>query len=87
MPSRSSAFPCAHAALGMRRPRPSAGEAPLLVWGPRCAFRNCQHLQEPGCAVRPGWARHAWYAELHAEVRAGEDLLRHRAGSKKRCAR
>ena len=50
----------------------------------RCAFRNCQHLEEPGCAVREGWARHAWYAELHEEVKAADELARHRAASKKR---
>ena len=40
----------------------------------RCAFSNCQHLAEPGCAVRDGWSRHAWYTELHAEVKAGREI-------------
>ncbi|CAL5230096.1 g13554 [Coccomyxa viridis] len=49
-----------------------------------CAFRNCQHLEEPGCAVREGWSRHEWYAELHEEVKAADEVARHRAASKKR---
>ena len=49
----------------------------------RCAFRNCQHLKEPGCAVREGWGRHEWYAELHEEVKAADEVARHRAASKK----
>ncbi|KAK9820948.1 hypothetical protein WJX81_002551 [Elliptochloris bilobata] len=49
-----------------------------------CAFGNCAHLAEPGCAVREGWSRHAWYAELAEEVRAADDLARWRATGKKR---
>lgn len=32
-----------------------------------CAFKNCQHLTEPGCAVREDWSRHELYVELHEE--------------------
>ena len=34
--------------------------------------------------MRDGWSRHDWYAELHQEVKAADDLARHRAASKKR---
>ena len=34
--------------------------------------------------MREGWARQEWYAELHQEVKAADDLARHRAASKKR---
>lgn len=34
--------------------------------------------------MREGWSRHEWYAELHQEVRAADDLARHRAAGKKR---
>ena len=34
--------------------------------------------------MREGWARQEWYAELHEEVKAADDLARHRAASKKR---
>ena len=50
----------------------------------RCAFSNCQHLQEPGCALIEGWSRHPFYVELHWELKAKEDLERHRAASKRR---
>ena len=43
-----------------------------------CAFRNCQQLNEPGCAVRPGWRRHPFYVTLHAELTQLEELQRHR---------
>ncbi|KAK9865460.1 hypothetical protein WJX84_010095 [Apatococcus fuscideae] len=49
-----------------------------------CAFRNCQHLNEPGCGVRPGWGRHPFYVTLHAELSQLEELQRHRSASKKR---
>ncbi|KAK9908042.1 hypothetical protein WJX75_002003 [Coccomyxa subellipsoidea] len=49
-----------------------------------CAFKNCQHLTEPGCAVREDWSRHELYVELHEEVKAADDLARHRSASKKR---
>ncbi|BDA45177.1 probable small ribosomal subunit biogenesis GTPase RsgA [Coccomyxa sp. Obi] len=49
-----------------------------------CAFKNCQHLIEPGCAVREGWSRHELYEELHEEVKAAEELARVRSASKKR---
>ena len=52
--------------------------APLLG---RCRFSDCRHLAEPGCAVRESVAagaidaaRHAFYAELLAEM----DALRRR---------
>ena len=34
--------------------------------------------------LREGWDRHAWYAELYAELREADDLARWRAASKKR---
>lgn len=34
--------------------------------------------------MREGWSRREWYAELHEEVKAADDLARHRAASKKR---
>ncbi|CAL8469056.1 g8597 [Coccomyxa elongata] len=49
-----------------------------------CAFKNCQHLIEPGCAVRKDWSRHKLYAELHEEVKAADELARVRSTSKKR---
>ena len=47
-----------------------------------CEFSNCAHVEEPGCAVRPGWERHGWYVELRAETVAAEALASSRAGSK-----
>ncbi|KAL0032589.1 hypothetical protein WJX77_009516 [Trebouxia sp. C0004] len=50
----------------------------------RCAFTNCQHLQEPGCCLREDFDRHPIYVELYHEVKQNEDLERHRSMSKKR---
>ena len=47
-----------------------------------CEFSNCAHVEESGCAVRPGWERHGWYVELRAETVAAEALTSSRAGSK-----
>ena len=48
---------------GLRALRPDADEATLTAsfddiktLAPRCRFRNCQHHDEPGCAVRDGVA-------------------------------
>lgn len=49
----------------------------------RCAFSNCQHVQEPGCCVRADFSRHPIYVELYHEVKQQEDLERHRSMSKK----
>lgn len=49
----------------------------------RCAFSNCQHVQEPGCCLREGFERHPLYVELYHEVKQQEDLERHRSMSKK----
>jgi ribosome biogenesis GTPase len=50
-----------------------------------CAFSDCQHLHEPGCAVRStGWERYPFYADLHAELRAAEATASARAASKAR---
>ncbi|PRW59814.1 Ribosome-associated GTPase [Chlorella sorokiniana] len=51
----------------------------------RCAFRGCQHLQEPGCVVREaGWERYPLYREIHAELKAVEEVMAQRQASKKR---
>ncbi|KAL0020260.1 hypothetical protein WJX79_003335 [Trebouxia sp. C0005] len=50
----------------------------------RCAFSNCQHLQEPGCCLHEDFDRHPIYVELYHEVKQNEDLERHRSMSKKR---
>lgn len=45
----------------------------------RCAFRGCQHLQEPGCVVREaGWERYPLYREIHAELKAMEEVMAQR---------
>ena len=49
----------------------------------RCKFKNCQHLDEPGCMVRSDWERLPWYAELHSELTASAALAKERAASKK----
>lgn len=49
----------------------------------RCAFSNCQHLQEPGCCLHEDFDRHPIYVELYHEVKQNEDLERHRSMSKK----
>ena len=46
-----------------------------LAVGCSCAFGNCAHLAEPGCAVREGWARHAWCADS-AATRSRASVLR-----------
>lgn len=50
-----------------------------------CSFKNCQHLQEPGCAVREGWKRHSLYSELHEELSqaADTDIARSTARKKR----
>lgn len=51
----------------------------------RCAFRGCQHLQEPGCVVREaGWERYPLYREIHAELKVLEEQSAQRQASKKR---
>ena len=53
-------------------PTPSPSPSPSLC---RCMFRGCQHLQEPGCVVREaGWERYPLYAEIHAELKALEEV-------------
>lgn len=32
--------------------------------GPRCRFRDCRHLQEPGCAIDRHWERYGYYRAL-----------------------
>lgn len=49
----------------------------------RCAFSNCQHLTEPGCAVRGDWERYELYCELHAEMDAVDEELNKRAAAKR----
>jgi len=49
----------------------------------RCAFSNCQHLQEPGCCLHEDFDRHPIYVELYHEVKQNKDLERHRSMSKK----
>eukprot|EP00891_Asterochloris_glomerata_P004589 jgi/Astpho2/4589/Aster-00167 len=50
----------------------------------RCAFKNCQHLEEPGCCFCRDFDRHAAYWVVYHEVKEREDLDRHRSMSKKR---
>lgn len=50
----------------------------------RCAFSNCQHLEEPGCAVRGDWERYTYYCDLHAELSQQEEIQRERAASKRK---
>ncbi|GAB4821983.1 hypothetical protein N2152v2_009029 [Parachlorella kessleri] len=51
----------------------------------RCAFGNCQHLVEPGCAVREAeWDRYPYYVDLHAELAQHEQVELERAASKKK---
>eukprot|EP00887_Chlorella_sp_A99_P006599 scaffold3.g6599.t1 len=50
----------------------------------RCAFRSCQHLQEPGCAVRGDWERYPLYCEIHGELKAVEAEAAARSASKKK---
>ena len=35
----------------------------------RCAFKNCQHLEEPGCCFCRDFDRHAAYWVVYQEVR------------------
>jgi ribosome biogenesis GTPase len=35
-----------------------------LEAGVRCRFRNCRHLQEPGCGLQRQWERYPSYVEL-----------------------
>jgi len=48
-----------------------------------CRFSNCQHIHEPGCAVRGEWERYPFYLEILEETKAKEDRDRHRSASKK----
>lgn len=50
-----------------------------------CRFSNCQHIHEPGCAVRGEWERYPFYLEILEETKAKEDRDRHRSASKKVC--
>jgi len=46
---------------------PGHSQADARVRVRSCAFSNCAHLAEPGCAVREGWARHPWCARAFCE--------------------
>jgi ribosome biogenesis GTPase len=61
---------------------PEIGAA-LAASGP-CAFANCQHLSEPGCAARGDWERYELYAGMHAEMRALEAASAGRSLDKRR---
>lgn len=41
-------------------------------------------MDDEGCAVREGWLRHEWYAELRKELEQAAAIARERATSKKR---
>ena len=63
---------CAHLPAHLKPPTPPRFAFPFLC---RCMFRGCQHLQEPGCVVREaGWERYPLYAEIHAELKALEEV-------------
>ena len=49
----------------------------------RCTFSNCQHLSEPGCAVRGDWERYSLYTTLHAEMHSLDEETAKRAGAKR----
>lgn len=49
----------------------------------RCAFGNCRHLDEPGCAVRGDWERYEFYAALRMELQELADVAKSRATSKR----
>lgn len=49
----------------------------------RCKFGNCQHMDDEGCAVKEGWPRHAWYAQLRVELEQAAAVAKERATSKK----
>ncbi len=48
-----------------------------------CAFSNCLHLDEPGCAVRSrSWERYPLYCELVSELQAQADYRKSDIGIK-----
>lgn len=49
----------------------------------RCAFGNCRHLDEPGCAVRGEWERYNYYVALRMELQELADVAKTRATSKR----
>uniref|UniRef100_A0A061RKD7 Ribosome biogenesis GTPase n=3 Tax=Tetraselmis sp. GSL018 TaxID=582737 RepID=A0A061RKD7_9CHLO len=49
----------------------------------RCLFKDCRHLQEPGCIVRGEWERYPLYTALLSEVEEKDRLMRQRSVSKK----
>lgn len=49
----------------------------------RCAFGDCRHLDEPGCAVRGDWERYSYYVALRMELQELADVAKTRAMSKR----
>ena len=83
---------------GMRELKPTGEEdladtrfADLNTLAEHCRFRNCQHQQEPGCALRAAVAagtldatRLAHYLKLHGEVTGAADRQRQQVSGKEK---
>ncbi|GJP47526.1 hypothetical protein CLOM_g6709 [Closterium sp. NIES-68] len=48
-----------------------------------CAFTDCRHISEPGCAVGSGWERYRHYVMLMEEIRARETAEIRAMGTKR----
>ncbi|CAI5468765.1 unnamed protein product [Closterium sp. Yama58-4] len=48
-----------------------------------CAFADCRHISEPGCAVDSGWERYRHYVMLMDEIRAREAAEIRAVGTKR----
>jgi ribosome biogenesis GTPase len=75
---------------GFNRPELPADSASLAAAFPElrhrlaeagCRFRNCRHLDDPGCAMGTAWVRYPLYRQCLAEV---EERVREQRGGRPR---
>ncbi|XP_010531257.1 PREDICTED: uncharacterized protein LOC104807593 [Tarenaya hassleriana] len=49
----------------------------------KCAFKDCLHIGEPGCAVKGDWERYPYYLQLLDEIRIREEFQLRTFGTKR----
>eukprot|EP01018_Ginkgo_biloba_P035222 Gb_14300 [translate_table: standard] len=49
----------------------------------RCAFKDCLHIGEPGCAVKGDWERYPYYLQLLDEIKIREEIQIRLIGTKR----
>lgn len=48
-----------------------------------CAFKDCLHVGEPGCAVKGDWERYPYYLQLLDEIKIREEIQLRLIGTKR----